>query len=97
MCDAGVTVESIDYSVVAVHIPSNFCYACFYWVDHIRRSSNKAQLVVQVDGFLQKHLLHWLEALSLLRKLIDAVEMLVQLEDLYVSNFKCSLLLKEIG
>jgi hypothetical protein len=95
--DAGITVDSIDNSMVAAHIPSHLCYACFYWVDHIRRSGNKAQLVVQVDSFLQKHLLHWLEALSLLRKLADAVEMLVQLEDLLVSNFKYSLLLKEFG
>ncbi len=83
--DATLTIDSIDNAVVAAHMPSHLCYACFYWVDHIRCSDNKAQFLVQIGGFLQKHFLHWLEALSLLRKLANAVEMLVKLGDLCVS------------
>jgi hypothetical protein len=94
--DATLTVDSIDNAVVAAHLPSHLCYACFYSVDHICRSDNKAQFLVQIESFLQKHLLHWLEALSLLRNLADAVEMLIKLGDLCVSDLLYSLLPTEL-
>jgi hypothetical protein len=86
--DATLIIDGIDDAVLAVHLPSHLCYACLYWVDHIRRSGSKAQFLKQVDSFSQKHLLHWLEVVSLLRKLADAVDMLFQLEDLCVSICK---------
>ena len=36
----------------------------------------------QVHGFLQKHLLHWLEALSLIRKTSEGVLLIILLEGL---------------
>ncbi len=84
--DPSITIDDIDNDVVAAHLPSHLCYACFYWIDHVRRSGGEAQFLVQIESVLQKHFLHWLEALSLMRKLADAVVMLVQLEELCVSK-----------
>jgi hypothetical protein len=94
LLDANLTDDSIDNAVVAAHLPSYLCYACLYWVDHICHSDNKVQFLVQIESFLQKHHLHWLEALSLLRKLANAVEMLVKLGDLCVSDLPYGLLPK---
>lgn len=61
-------------------------YACVYWVDHIRDA------VGQFDGslldteliysFLLEHLLHWLEALSLLNKIPSGLASIRVLRDL---------------
>jgi Cdc6-like AAA superfamily ATPase len=60
-------------------------YACCYWVHHLSdhlADASHARLETKIlsDGgtvhkFLQAHLLHWLEALSLLRRLSEGVTM----------------------
>jgi NACHT domain len=64
-------------------------YACCYWVYHLSdyfMQANKAILdkAILCDGgivhrFLQEHLLHWLEALSLLQKMSESILMAQQL------------------
>jgi hypothetical protein len=59
-------------------------YSCIYWVDHLAQSQQQL-----VDGdpthlFLQKHFLHWLEAMSLMRKLSSCVHLLKRLQALTV-------------
>jgi len=64
-------------------------YACCFWVNHLSdhityASHTRRNTAFLTDGgtvhkFLQAHLLHWLEALSLLRKLSEAVMMAQQL------------------
>jgi hypothetical protein len=65
--------------------PSHLRYACLYWVQHIERSKRALDLRKRVNNFLLTHLLHWLESLSWLEKLDDALEMVKLLEALYVS------------
>jgi cytidylate kinase len=68
ICDLrapGIARSDIDQQTVASHIQPELEYACLYWVDHIRKgdihiSNNELYL------FLSSHLLHWIEALSLL-------------------------------
>ncbi|KAL7941685.1 sugar transporter domain-containing protein [Trichoderma barbatum] len=58
-------------------------YSCIYWVDHLQAVNDlereKCMLALQDDGivhhFFNKKLLNWLEALSLMRKMPDAVRM----------------------
>lgn len=72
-------------------------YACCYWVYHLSGylvdlSHARLDKAILSDGgivhtFLLEHLLHWLEALSLLRRLSEGVAMTRQLLSvIYVSN-----------
>lgn len=64
-----------------------FQYACIYWVQHLQESKNPILDNGDVHLFLRKHLLSWLEALSLLRKISEGVIALISLENLVkVSN-----------
>jgi hypothetical protein len=68
-------------------LPNELQYACRYWVEHLRRSEARLGDIVQIDHFLQKHFLHWLEALALIGKISDGAVMLSALESLLtVSN-----------
>ncbi|KAK6519344.1 hypothetical protein TWF281_003178 [Arthrobotrys megalospora] len=50
-------------------------YAFSYWVDHFCgiESSGDGEGLSDVDGFLREHLLHWLEALSLIKEIPDTI------------------------
>jgi hypothetical protein len=68
-------------------LPNELQYACRYWVEHLQRSEARLGDIVQVDHFLQKHFLHWLEALALIGKISDGAVMLSTLKSiLTVSN-----------
>jgi hypothetical protein len=59
-------------------------YACEYWVEHLqageRSCSNMLADGDKVHGFFRKHLLHWLEVMSLLQKMPEAILALQKLE-----------------
>jgi archaellum biogenesis ATPase FlaH len=78
----GVLRDEIDEATVAASLSPTLQYACRYWITHLEQSKQDI-----VDGgptqlFLQKHLLHWLEAMSLIREsdrcddLLDRLQML---------------------
>jgi hypothetical protein len=67
LVDPGVLRSEIDDRAAASSLPPELQYACRYWTSHLIQSKEHI-----VDGdathlFLQKHLLHWLEAMSLMR------------------------------
>ncbi|KAL7916620.1 hypothetical protein GGI35DRAFT_485739 [Trichoderma velutinum] len=43
-------------------------YSCLYWVSHVRHSETKLVDGGPVSEFLLRHFLHWLEALSLMKR-----------------------------
>lgn len=53
-------------------------YACVYWIDHLCDSQDGHEDTA-VGEFIQKHFLHWLEALSLLKRTSEGVLALVKL------------------
>jgi len=62
-------------------------YACVYWIDHlceIKSGHNRVGLCDNgtIDVFLQEHFLHWLEALSLLKRMSEGVLSMAKLIDL---------------
>lgn len=75
----GTLRKEVKEEVVASSLPLELQYACRYWVEHLERS----QLCI-VDGdavhvFLQIHLLHWLEAMSLMGETDQCVRLLARL------------------
>ncbi|KAI9863919.1 MAG: hypothetical protein M1824_005957 [Vezdaea acicularis] len=74
-------------------------YACCYWVNHLRdaRHLPPKQIGIcdsgEVHEFLQKHFLHWLEALSLMGNMSEGVIMVRTLESILVPEPKVAPLL----
>jgi hypothetical protein len=80
--ELGVLRTEIDAGTVASSLPSELRYACRYWVDHLKQSG---QGIVDGDAthlFLRQHLLHWLEAMSLVRESSRCVNLLESLQAL---------------
>ena len=63
-------------------LPAELQYACLYWVQHLRKSGTPLHDDGQVHLFLQKHLLHWLECLCLMRKIDEAVLAIISLNSI---------------
>jgi hypothetical protein len=85
----GILQSEIDPQHVFKHITPELQYACLYWVRHLERSvsrSDKAKIVT----FLEMHLLHWLETLSLIGKIREAVQIIAQLKELTVGGVQRS-------
>jgi hypothetical protein len=78
----GVLRSEIDDGAVASSLPPELQYACRYWTSHLMQSKKHI-----VDGdtthlFLQRHLLQWLEAMSLMRESSKCVYLLDSLQAL---------------
>jgi hypothetical protein len=87
----------VEYSVVEKSIPLAVNYACRYWVHHLRLSNVKLSDNSLVHSFLRQHFLHWLEALSLIRKMSDSVLIIRSLESIpTVSRFSTIFRLQSI-
>ncbi|MCJ1425618.1 hypothetical protein MMC29_003518 [Sticta canariensis] len=81
----GTLIREVQ-SGVDDHISMDVQYACRYWVGHLERVDHEGQIKIglhddgQIHLFLSKHLLHWLEALSLMEKISEGVHMITRLE-----------------
>ncbi|KAJ5691630.1 hypothetical protein N7488_012365 [Penicillium malachiteum] len=88
--DESALAESVQPSLVNLHIHGHLQYACRYWVDHLRKSAIQT---LSDDGgvhsFLKKHFLHWLEAMSLMRKMSEGVQAALQLHE-YIAGLQVS-------
>ncbi|KAF1937526.1 hypothetical protein EJ02DRAFT_515146 [Clathrospora elynae] len=78
----GVLRSDIDDRTVTSSLPPELQYACRYWISHLIQAQKE-----MLDGdtthlFLQKHLLHWLEAMSLMRESSRCVHLLDSLQAL---------------
>jgi hypothetical protein len=82
----GVLMKDIPQDLRDTCVPLQLRYACLYWVRHVECSQNTQSLEKPINEFLKKHFLHWLEALSLVGRLTDSVEMITVLGSLYVSQ-----------
>jgi hypothetical protein len=85
VCDLqhpGALLSEVPQSLINAHIPLHVQYACRYWLDH----SEHGQVSLDDDGavhhFLRKYCPYWLEAMSLVGKIPEAMTMLIKLESL---------------
>ncbi|MCJ1267070.1 hypothetical protein MMC22_006955, partial [Lobaria immixta] len=69
----GTLKSEIAQSDVDTALSPAVQYACRYWVDHAQKG--KVELLDHgcVHEFIQRHFLHWLEAMSLIDKISEAV------------------------
>jgi hypothetical protein len=91
LCDLsypGQQRQDIDLMVINEHLSPALQYACRYWVHHTQYSMVRIRDSGEVYMFLQKHFLHWLEALSLMNRIAEAIghigilQLLVSVSDL---------------
>ena len=91
ICDLrspGALTTEVDRTEVNKHIPLHVQYACRFWIYHFQRSIIDPCDYDKIQTFLQKHFLHWLEALALIECISDAVVMVKILDSmLAVSAF----------
>ena len=85
----GTLRSEIENTIVDQYLPHHVQYACRYWLDHLQKSNPSLHDSTQVYEFLQDHFLHWLEALSLIGKIAEAVLMIKTLNSIVeVTSFK---------
>ncbi|KAF3220257.1 hypothetical protein TWF679_009636 [Orbilia oligospora] len=72
----GTLLSEIDKEVVEKHLAPELRYACRYWIYHLIRSGYRLVNGSQTHRFFQEHLLHWLEAASLLNIIPEALDAL---------------------
>jgi hypothetical protein len=82
----GTLISDVENSRVKQSLSAEVQYACLYWIEHVQRSGAQLYDDSQVHIFLQKHLLHWLEALGWMKKISEGVLAISSLEtELFVS------------
>lgn len=90
----GISVKEVNDSRVQLNLAREVQYACISWIQHLEKSEAKLRDHDQVHRFLQEHLLHWLEALSWMQQVPEAIYAIEALRSIaLVSWFK--LLLKD--
>ena len=68
---------TLPYSVEEETLPKAVSYACKFWVEHICLISHATDNIRElVDRFLCQHLLHWMEALSVLKSHSNTIQSL---------------------
>jgi hypothetical protein len=77
----GALQSEIDRVTLRKYLPAEAQYACQYWADHLTRSSNE-NLWNQAYDFFKVNSLYWVEAMSLMGRLLEslaAIELLQQM------------------
>lgn len=89
----GSPPQDVDREHLNTELPQHVRYACQYWVDHIEDSKlypDNSAIDEKICSFFQKDFLHWLEAMSLIAKMSQAVLMITRLVKLVrVCNSVC--------
>ncbi|KAJ7842672.1 hypothetical protein B0H14DRAFT_2309292, partial [Mycena olivaceomarginata] len=82
MCKKNRTtpVASFRDADINAAIPAGLQYACFHWVSHLSLAVDDLpagpDIISSLQTFVNEHLLHWFECLSILKKLNVAVDCL---------------------
>ncbi|KIM76284.1 hypothetical protein PILCRDRAFT_826459 [Piloderma croceum F 1598] len=75
ICDLTLSADIAD-----LDLPEDVSYSCIFWIDHICAIEDDPTSVVEkLCSFLYRHLLHWLEAMSILKRSRQTVALLDRL------------------
>ncbi|GKU08434.1 unnamed protein product [Fusarium langsethiae] len=78
----GIYRSAVDAQLLEEHIPPELQYACMYWVHHQTKADLEPNDMDDVYDFLETHLLHWLEVLSLVGRLAESVGLIEELQSI---------------
>jgi hypothetical protein len=71
-------------------VPDDIAYACLFWIDHLCSiGDDYLPLSGDLEAFLNKHFLHWLEVMCILRKSKDTIRLLGKLRRCIMVSFIC--------
>lgn len=73
--------SNIDSWNTIAQLPGDIAYACVYWVDHICGLQDASAAGEWLETFLFRHMLHWIEAMTILKKIKSAIRMMQTLID----------------
>ncbi|KAF5855116.1 hypothetical protein ETB97_010035 [Aspergillus alliaceus] len=76
----GTLYRDIDRDSIRHYISPELRYACRYWATHLVQSYTPAKVLIDSFSFLEKHFLHWLEAMSILGFMSEVVMTIKDLE-----------------
>ncbi|KAJ5819444.1 hypothetical protein N7474_005035 [Penicillium riverlandense] len=76
LASPGTHRADIDSQHIRQCLPPELQYSCRYWIHHLERSQALSSEIEDVRLFLQKHFLHWVEAMSLLGLASEVIGML---------------------
>ena len=74
--------RDVDQTSINDRLSPAFQYACRYWIQHVEHGKIEIHNQDDVRLFLQKHFLHWLEAMSLMDRLAEVIEQIRTLQSL---------------
>ncbi|KAL7792058.1 hypothetical protein V8C37DRAFT_381464 [Trichoderma ceciliae] len=69
----GTLRSEVDQKVIDECLPPAIQYACMYWAHHLNLSNRSICDDDQTHQFLACHLLHWLEALTLMGRILESI------------------------
>ena len=78
----GVLVANVEGTRVEQCLSPELQYACLYWIQHLQKSGAQLCDNDNVHQFLKVYLLHWLEALSWMRKVSEGIYAINSLESI---------------
>ncbi|KAK1989135.1 hypothetical protein LZ30DRAFT_612447 [Colletotrichum cereale] len=78
--EPGVLRADVETGVIRSHIPQHLQYACLYWAHHLEGSRKLIEDGDEIDSFLNRYFVHWLEAMSWMGKMKESVEIVLQLQ-----------------
>jgi hypothetical protein len=85
---SGTLISGLEGERVNMHFLKYIHYSCCYWIDHLREAYNLQQSPIsqydanQTYEFLQRHFLHWLEALSFMGKISEGIFIIIALQSM---------------
>jgi hypothetical protein len=87
----GMGVEEILKDTLNAALPPSLSYACRFWMRHASLADLQIDDVVSIYDFVSQHLLHWVEAMSLIGAVADSIRQWASLQSrLKVSMSDCA-------
>jgi hypothetical protein len=82
LTDPGTLVSTVAEQRIKETLPAELQYACRFWPYHLQKAGASISDHDEAHKFLLNHFLHWLEALSLVKRLKESLRMVQTLQDL---------------
>jgi hypothetical protein len=75
VCNISLRVDQVE-----AYLPEDVSYACIFWIHHTCAvDDDLVHVMDRLHSFLRKHLLHWFEAMSILKRSRDTISLLDRL------------------